>query len=117
MIRGIATRGRTARSQGTLWRAAAGSLIALTVLTGCSTGKGPAPEESAPSPSATETPEATTIAPVIVPIDRVGGTTVEVPRDTTLVLRDRSEHFAGWTAAVADPRVAEFVPGADHGSF
>ncbi|WP_291041983.1 hypothetical protein [Herbiconiux sp.] len=57
------------------------------------------------------------LPPIIVDIAQVDGTTVEVPLGTMLVLATaRDAAVTGWSAEIADPAVASFVPGRDDGS-
>jgi hypothetical protein len=56
------------------------------------------------------------LPPVIVELDNVDGTTVEVPEGGAIDLTGDEEDFTGWKAEIADPEVVEFVPGRDDGS-
>lgn len=57
------------------------------------------------------------LPPIIVDILEVEGATIEVPLGTTLVLATGQDAaVTGWSAEIADPRVAAFVPGRDDGS-
>jgi hypothetical protein len=87
-------RGRVAASV-TVALALAGGALALS---GCSTGGSSA------------------LPPVIVELDDVDGTTVEVPEGGSVDLTGDDETFTEWTAEIADPAVVEFEPGRDDGS-
>lgn len=94
-IRGSIVRGRVAAS------------VAVTVMTlgviglsGCS------------SPG---TGGSSALPPIIVELDEIDGTTVEVPEGGTIDLTGDEETATGWTADIADPEVVEFVPGRDEG--
>ena len=56
------------------------------------------------------------LPPVIVEIDSLDGTTVEVPEGGSVDLTGDDETYTAWTADIADPDVVEFVPGRDDGS-
>lgn len=56
------------------------------------------------------------LPPVIVELDDVDGTTVEVTEGGSIDLTGDDETFTDWTADIADPEVVEFVPGSDDGS-
>lgn len=53
---------------------------------------------------------------MIVDLDDVDGTTVEVTEGGSIDLTGDDETFTEWTADIADPEVVEFVPGSDDGS-
>ena len=61
-------------------------------------------------------PESSALPPVIVDLDDVDGTTVEVPEGGSIDLTGDDETFTEWTADIADPEIVEFVPGRDDGS-
>jgi hypothetical protein len=56
------------------------------------------------------------LPPVIVELDDIDGTTVEVPEGGSIDLTGDEETFTEWTAEITDPEVVEFVPGRDDGS-
>ena len=56
------------------------------------------------------------LPPVIVEIDSLDGTTVEVTEGGSVDLTGDDETYTAWTADIADPDVVEFVPGRDDGS-
>ena len=56
------------------------------------------------------------VAPVVVNVGDIQGTTVEVPLGSTLVLNTGDLAVDSYSAEVADPSVAEFVAGRDDGS-
>jgi hypothetical protein len=56
------------------------------------------------------------LPPVIVELDDIDGTTVEVPEGGSIDLTGDEETATQWTADIADPEVVEFVPGRDDGS-
>lgn len=62
------------------------------------------------------TPADSALPPVIVELDTVDGTTVEVPVGGSIDLTGDDETFTEWTADIADPEIVEFVPGRDDGS-
>jgi hypothetical protein len=97
-LRGSITRGRTAASVTVAFLVVAGSLG----LAGCS--------------SAGSGGESSALPPVIVDLDQVDGTTVEVPEGGAIDLTGDDETFTEWTAEIADPEVVEFTPGRDDGS-
>jgi hypothetical protein len=61
-------------------------------------------------------PDASALPPVIVELDTVDGTTVEVPEGGSIDLTGDDETFTEWTAEISDPEVVKFVPGRDDGS-
>ena len=75
--------------------------IALTA-SACST---PASDDSSSN--------STVIAPVIVDIASLDGTTVEVSVDNVVDLV--AEDVTAWSGVVADPTIAEFIPGTSEG--
>lgn len=56
------------------------------------------------------------IAPVIVNLSEVDGTTVEVTKGNVIDLTGDDETFTDWTATIADEKIVEFTPGRDDGS-
>lgn len=93
-ISGSIVRGRVAASVVAVFVLAAGSLG----LTGCTPGGSSA------------------LPPVIVELDTLEGTTVEVPEGGSVDLTGDDDTFTEWTADIADPDVVEFEPGRDDGS-
>jgi len=93
-------------TRGSTWRAAASVAVALALaagslgLSGCASGGS----------------GSSALPPVIVELDTVDGTTVEVPEGGSIDLTGDDETFTEWTADIADPEVVEFVPGSDDGS-
>jgi hypothetical protein len=79
---------------------------AVVCLAGCSSG--------GTSGGASE--QADALPPVIVDLDSLDGTTVEVAEGGSIDLTGDDETFTEWTADIADPDVVEFVPGRDDGS-
>ena len=61
---------------------------------------------------AAPTPE---VAPVVVNVEDLPGATIEVPLNSTLVVITEWSDVTNYTAGIADPTIAEFVPGADTG--
>ena len=55
------------------------------------------------------------VEPVVVDVDDLQGTTVEVPLSGTLIILTDWSDVDRYTAEIADPAVAEFVEGADTG--
>lgn len=86
-----------------LFRTAVGVLFvgAVFALAGC-------------TPAAT--PDSETLPPVIVDINEIDGTTVEVAEGNVIDLTGDDETYLDWTAEISDPEVAEFTPGKDDGS-
>lgn len=64
------------------------------------------------SPSAS----AGVVAPVIVDLNEVDGTTVEVAVGNTIDLTGDDETYADWGADIADESIVAFTPGKDDGS-
>lgn len=56
------------------------------------------------------------LPPVIVDVNEVDGTTVEVDDNRSIDLTGDDETFAEWTAEISDPAIVEFTPGRDDGS-
>jgi hypothetical protein len=75
--------------------------------------------DTTPAPTSTSGSGSSTSAlpPIIVELDAIDGTTVEVPFDNVidLVTAD-GDDVTAWTAKLSDESVAEFVPGKDDGS-
>jgi ABC-type Fe3+-hydroxamate transport system substrate-binding protein len=69
-----------------------------------------------PAPSASASSSSGVVAPIIVAVSDVDGTTVEVPLGNALVLTSDTEPLADWTAEVSDPSVLRFEPGSSSGS-
>jgi len=57
-----------------------------------------------------------TIAPVVVDIHEIDGTTVQVAEGNVIDLTGDDDTYADWTAQIEDPAVVEFTPGKDDGS-
>ncbi len=91
--------------------AALAAVFALSATLVACSGSGDSGSSSSPEASTG------TLPPVIVEVEDLEGTTVEVPLGNTvdLVVSDASDVTA-WVAEVADPTVVEFVPGKDDGS-
>src|SRR5215207_6946003 len=103
----MATIGRTKparRSRLRLGASAALMLVALggLALAGCSSGGGSPGESSA-------------LPPVIVDLEEVDGTTVQVDEGGSIDQTGDDETFTEWSADIADPSIVEFVPGSDDG--
>lgn len=56
------------------------------------------------------------LPPVIVDLNEIDGTTIEVEDNRSIDLTGDDETFTEWTAEIADPAVVEFTPGRDDGS-
>lgn len=56
------------------------------------------------------------LPPVIVDVNSLDGTTVEVPEGGTIDITGDDETFTDWEATIADPAVASFTPGREEGS-
>lgn len=61
-------------------------------------------------------PESETLPPVIVDINEIDGTTVEVAEGNVIDLTGDDETYLDWTGEIADPAIAEFTPGKEDGS-
>lgn len=61
-------------------------------------------------------PDGETLPPVIVDINEIDGTTVEVAKGNAIDLTGDDETYLDWTAEIDDPEVVTFVPGKDDGS-
>ncbi|MGX5696168.1 hypothetical protein ACWKWP_08230 [Agromyces soli] len=92
--------------------AALAAAVALTAaLAGCASGSGSSSDSASPSASAGALP------PVIVEIEDLDGTTVEVPLDSEVdLVVAEGDDVTVWVAEIADPTIVEFVPGKDDGS-
>jgi hypothetical protein len=101
--RGSRARGRLAASVVVIVFAAGAGVLGFS---GCATGGG-GTDGSA---------DASALPPVIVELDTVDGTTVEVPEGGSVDLTGDDETFTMWTAEIEDPEVVEFVPGREDGS-
>jgi hypothetical protein len=55
------------------------------------------------------------LPPVIVDLDGVDGTTVQVDEGGSIDLTGDDETYTEWSADIADPSVVEFEPGRDDG--
>jgi len=61
------------------------------------------------------TAPAPVVDPVVVDVDDLQGTTVEVPLNSSLIITTDWSDVDGYTAQLSDPTIAEFVRGADTG--
>lgn len=61
-------------------------------------------------------PEGETLPPVIVDINEIDGTTVEVAEGNAIDLTGDDETYLDWTAEIEDSEIVTFVPGKDDGS-
>ncbi|WP_022887514.1 hypothetical protein [Glaciibacter superstes] len=68
------------------------------------------------SDSSGSSSSAEALPPVIVEIDSLDGTTVEVPMGGAIDITGDDETFTDWSADISDPAIAEFTPGKDDGS-
>jgi len=84
---------------------AAGALA----LAGCTSTSGGAASHPASA-------SAEVVAPVIVDLNDVDGTTVEVEVGNTIDLTGDDETYADWGAEIADDDIVDFTPGRDDGS-
>lgn len=105
-------RTRLHRSMAVLVAVAALATGALA-LTACSGGTAPV-SSSTSSPSAPS--GAGALPPIVAGLGTVDGTTVQVPVGGTVDLTGDDKDFTHWTADIADPTIARFVPGKDDGS-
>jgi hypothetical protein len=92
------THGSIARRRVAASVAACALVAASLALSGCSSGGSSA------------------LPPVIVELDTLDGTTVEVTEGGSVDLTGDDETYTAWTADIADADVVEFVPGRDDGS-
>jgi hypothetical protein len=102
----MATSGSAKRVTGVRRRFGASAALVLAAvgglaLAGCSAGGGSGDSSALP--------------PVIVELDDVDGTTVQVDEGGSIDLTGDDETFTEWSADIADPSVVEFVPGRDDG--
>jgi hypothetical protein len=102
----MATSGGAKRMKGARRRLGASAALVLAAagglaLAGCSAGGGSGDSSALP--------------PVIVELDDVDGTTVQVDEGGSIDLTGDDETFTEWSADIADPSVVEFVPGRDDG--
>ena len=88
------------RSSALRTAAAVFALVTAVAVTGC----------------ASATPDGETLPPVIVDINEIDGTTVEVAKGNAIDLTGDDETYLDWTAEIDDPEVVTFVPGKDDGS-
>lgn len=56
------------------------------------------------------------IAPVIVDVATLNGSSVEVPLNSSVDITGDDKTYTDWSADIADESVVEFVPGKDDGS-
>jgi hypothetical protein len=68
------------------------------------------------APATTAASVGTVLPPVIVDLDTVDGTTVNVPAGGHVDLTGDKTTYTDWTAKIADPSVVAFVPGRNTGS-
>lgn len=102
----MATSGNGKRATGARRRLRASAALVIAAvgglaLAGCSAGGGSGDSSALP--------------PVIVELDDVDGTTVQVDEGGSIDLTGDDETFTEWSADIADPSVVEFVPGRDDG--
>lgn len=90
------------RSPAVRTAAAMFALGAVLTVTGCASA---APGE-----------DSSALPPVIVDINKVDGTTVEVAKGNAIDLTGDDETYLDWTAEIDDPEVVTFVLGKDDGS-
>ena len=89
----------------TLAKAAGLALVAGVTLTAAACSSAPAEESTSQMDKV--------IAPIIEDVTTLDGKTVEVGLDNVLVVN--ADDVTAWTAEVADPKIAEFVPGTSAG--
>lgn len=94
----------------------AGLGAAVLLLAGCSSPAAEStPVASAVAPTTSTAPDASATgsatAPVVVDLDDANGTTITVAAGGTVDLDTDDE--ADWSASIADPSLAEFIPGTD----
>jgi hypothetical protein len=71
-------------------------------------------DDSAPTTAAAAV--GTVLPPVVVDINTVDGTTVDVPAGGNVDLTGDKTTYTDWTAEIADPSVVAFTPGRNSGS-
>lgn len=91
---------RTIRIAALRTAAALVSLGAAYVIAGCASGG----------------QETGTLPPVIVDINEIDGSTVEVAQGNTIDLTGDDDTYLDWTAEIENPDVVTFVAGKDDGS-
>ena len=96
----------------------AGVLIASAGLglAGCSSAGSTAATTPPDSSSASPSPSAQQLPPIMADLKTVDGTTVSVPLDNVIVLTGDTETYTSWTAKIEDPTIVSFTPGKDDGS-
>lgn len=83
-------------------------------LAGCAASSG-TPATSQPT-SSEPASSGQVVAPVIVDLNDVDGTTVEVAVGNTIDLTGDDETYAEWMAEIGDESIVEFIAGRDDGS-
>ncbi len=68
------------------------------------------------APATTAGAVGTVLPPVVVNLDTVDGTTVDVRTGGTVDLTGDETTYTDWSAKIADPAVVAFVPGRNTGS-
>jgi hypothetical protein len=68
------------------------------------------------APATTAASVGTLLPPVVVNLETVDGTTVDVRAGGTVDLAGDETTYTDWTAKIADPNVVAFVPGRSTGS-
>lgn len=112
-------RSRTPRSAAGLVAIGLLVLTAALGLVGCASGGdssgGPTSPSANPSPSDASA-AGKALPPVIVELDAVNGTTVEVAVGNAIDLTGDDKTFTTWSAHITDPTIVSFTPGKDDGS-
>jgi hypothetical protein len=100
-------------------RRAGASIVMIAVgaaalaLAGCAASSG-THESHEPSASSGSSPAVG--SPVIVDLNDIDGTTIEVPVGNTVDLTGDDDTYTEWMAEIGDESIVEFVPGRDDGS-
>jgi hypothetical protein len=89
--------------------------LGLAACSSSSSNSGGTPATSSVTPSNATRP-GTVVAPVIVPLSSINGTTVTVPLDNVIDLNSGTVPVTDWSAKITDPSIVQFVPGNDDGS-
>jgi hypothetical protein len=105
---------RRAGASGARLATSAAIVAAALALAGCAASSG-TPATSQPA-SIGPAASGQVIAPVIVDLNDVDGTRVEVAVGNTIDLTGDDETYAEWMAEIGDESIVEFIAGRDDGS-
>jgi hypothetical protein len=96
-------------------RSLAAALVALSCSVGVLTACGDDDDSSATTTAPASGGSSSVLPPIIVNLDTVDGTTVEIKVGGHIDLTGDSTTYKDWTGVISDPNVAEFIPGKDEG--